>query len=45
MAGAGSPNLIAIGFFVGFIALSLGITWVASRRTHAPITSIRPAAV
>jgi len=35
MAGAGSPNLIAIGFFVGFIALSLGITWVASRRTHS----------
>src|SRR4051794_37645150 len=29
----GSPNLVAIAFFLGFIALSLGITWAASRRT------------
>jgi cation/acetate symporter len=35
MAAAGSPNLVAIAFFFGFIALSLGITWVASRRTHS----------
>ncbi len=34
MAG-GSPNLIAISFFLGFIVLSLGITWVASRRTRS----------
>jgi len=34
MAG-GSPNLIAISFFLGFIALSLGITWAASRRTRS----------
>ena len=32
---AGSPNLIAISFFLGFIALSLGITWAASRRTRS----------
>src|SRR6187402_9811 len=31
----GSPNLVAIAFFLGFIALSLGITWAASRRTHS----------
>src|SRR6187402_1708132 len=30
----GSPNLVAIAFFLGFIALSLVITWVASRRTR-----------
>src|SRR5436190_16050907 len=35
MTAAGSPNLVAIAFFFGFIALSLGITWVASRRTHS----------
>src|SRR6476619_8590085 len=28
-------NLIAIAFFLGFIAFSLGITWVASRRTRS----------
>jgi cation/acetate symporter len=30
-----SGNLIAIAFFLGFIAFSLGITWVASRRTKS----------
>jgi cation/acetate symporter len=30
-----SGNLIAIAFFLGFIAFSLGITWVASRRTRS----------
>src|SRR4051812_46860487 len=32
---SGSPNVVAISFFLAFIALSLGITWVASRRTHS----------
>src|SRR5678815_4833190 len=32
---AASGNLVAIAFFLGFIAFSLGITWVASRRTHS----------
>jgi cation/acetate symporter len=30
-----SGNLIAITFFLGFIAVSLGITWVAARRTRS----------
>jgi cation/acetate symporter len=30
----GAPNLVAIAFFVGFIAISLGITIWASRRTR-----------
>src|SRR6186713_1818754 len=30
----GEPNLIAISFFLGFIALSLGITVWAARKTH-----------
>src|SRR4026209_2776759 len=33
--GAASDNLVAISFFLGFIAFSLGITWVASRRTRS----------
>jgi cation/acetate symporter len=32
---AASGNLVAIAFFLGFIAFSLGITWVASRRTRS----------
>ena len=32
---AASGNLLAITFFLGFIAFSLGITWVASRRTRS----------
>jgi cation/acetate symporter len=32
--GVASGNLVAIAFFLGFIAFSLGITWVAARRTH-----------
>jgi cation/acetate symporter len=32
---SGDPNFVAIAFFLGFIALSLGITWVASRRTRS----------
>ena len=39
---AGEPNLIAmIGFFV-FIAASLGITWVAARRTKTTEASTLP---
>jgi cation/acetate symporter len=34
MPAGGTPNLVAISFFLGFIALSLGITWMASRRTR-----------
>jgi cation/acetate symporter len=30
----GEPNLVAISFFLGFIALSLGITYYAARRTR-----------
>ncbi len=30
----GSPDRVAIAFFVGFIALTLGITWWAARRTR-----------
>ena len=30
--GFGEPNAVAIGFFLGFIVLSLGITVWASRR-------------
>jgi cation/acetate symporter len=29
----GEPNLVAIGFFVVFISLTMGITWVAARKT------------
>src|SRR5512134_3400177 len=35
MTSLGEPNLTAIAFFVGFIALSLGITYVAARRTRS----------
>jgi cation/acetate symporter len=36
MSGAlGEPNLVAIALFFVFIALSLGITYVAARRTHS----------
>ena len=36
MSGAlGEPNLIAIAGFFIFIAISLGITYVAARRTHS----------
>jgi cation/acetate symporter len=36
MSGAlGQPNLLAIGFFFTFIALSLGITYFAARRTRS----------
>src|SRR3954462_13442602 len=31
---SGSPNVVAISFFLAFIALSLGITWWAARRTR-----------
>jgi cation/acetate symporter len=34
MIGTGEPNVVAIGFFLAFIALSLGITVWASRRTR-----------
>src|ERR671910_1302125 len=34
MTSLGEPNVIAIGFFVGFIALSLGITVWAARKTR-----------
>ena len=30
----GEPNLVAIGFFVGFIIVSLGITYWAARKTR-----------
>jgi cation/acetate symporter len=32
-AGLGTPNATAIGFFVVFVALTLGITWWAARHT------------
>jgi cation/acetate symporter len=35
MPASGVPNLIAIVFFLLFIALSLGITWWAARRTRS----------
>ncbi len=31
--GPGSPNLVAIGFFFAFVAITLGITYWAARRT------------
>ena len=34
MIGTGEPNTVAIAFFLGFIALSLGITVWAARRTR-----------
>ena len=34
MIGAGEANTVAIGFFVGFILLSLAITVWAARRTR-----------
>jgi cation/acetate symporter len=34
MIGTGEPNLVAIGFFIAFIALSLAITVWAARRTR-----------
>ena len=34
-AALGSPNATAIGCFFGFVALTLGITWWAARRTHS----------
>ena len=34
MTSVGEPNATAIGFFIGFIALSLGITVWAARRTR-----------
>jgi len=34
MAQAGSPNLVAIGFFFVFVAVTLAITWWAARRTQ-----------
>lgn len=34
MSGGGT-NLSAIAVFVGFVALSLGITWWSARRTHS----------
>ncbi len=37
MTGAlGEPNLVAMSGFFLFIALSLGITWLAARRTRTP---------
>ncbi len=35
MSSLGEPNLIAIAGFLIFIALSLGITYVAAKRTHS----------
>jgi cation/acetate symporter len=29
----GSPNFVAIGFFIVFISITMGITWLAARRT------------
>src|SRR4030095_6064958 len=34
MIGTGEPNLVAISFFLGFIALSLAITVWAARKTR-----------
>ena len=34
MSSLGQPNALAIGFFLTFIFLSLGITWWAARRTR-----------
>ncbi|HXH25791.1 MAG TPA: hypothetical protein VNI78_11110, partial [Vicinamibacterales bacterium] len=34
MTSLGEPNAVAIAFFLGFIAVSLGITWWAARRTR-----------
>ena len=34
-AALGTPNATAIGCFFGFVALTLGITWWAARRTHS----------
>jgi Na+(H+)/acetate symporter ActP len=33
MSAAGEPNAAAIGFFLAFVATTLGITWWAARRT------------
>jgi cation/acetate symporter len=30
-----APNATAIGFFVAFVALTLGITWWAARHTKS----------
>jgi cation/acetate symporter len=30
----GQPNALAIAFFFGFVAITLGITWWAARRTQ-----------
>ena len=30
----GEPSVVAMAFFFGFIAITLGITWWAARRTH-----------
>ena len=32
--GLGEPNATAIAFFVGFVLITLGITWWAARRTQ-----------
>ena len=39
-----APNATAIGFFVAFVALTLGITWWAARRTttHRGVLRRRP---
>ncbi len=45
MTALGEPNLVAIAFFLGFIALSLGITGLGvAAHAHAPTTSTRRAA-
>ena len=37
-------NWVAIGMFVAFVALTLGITYWAAKQTHPPRISILPAA-
>jgi cation/acetate symporter len=34
LTSLGEPNAVAIGWFLGFVAITLGITWWASRRTR-----------
>ena len=44
MIGGGETNVVAIGFFLAFIALSLGITVWAARKTQTADPSTRRAA-
>src|SRR5205085_7108346 len=34
MSAIGNPNGVAIGSFLGFVGITLGITWWAARRTR-----------